>query len=90
MTNSGTENRARMYWEYSQKAITQALSGKWRDSIETNEYLLTHFPDDVDTHNRLGKAHLELGNHDVAIASFEKTQELAPTNPIARRNLTRQ
>ncbi|MQG21220.1 MAG: tetratricopeptide repeat protein [SAR202 cluster bacterium] len=87
MTYNGTENRARMYWEYSQKAINQALTGKWRDAIETNEYLLTHFPDDVDSHNRLGKAHLELGDHEAATASFEKTQELVPTNPIARRNL---
>lgn len=87
MTYNGTENRARMYWEFSQKAIAQALNGKWRDAIETNEYLLTHFPDDVDSHNRLGKALLELGDHEAAIASFGKTQELAPTNPIARRNL---
>lgn len=87
MTYNGTENRARMYWEFSQKAIAQALNGKWRDSIETNEYLLTHFPDDIESHNRLGKALLELGDHEAAIASFGKTQELAPTNPIARRNL---
>jgi hypothetical protein len=87
MTYNETQNRARMYWEYSQKAITQALTGKWRDAIQTNDYLLTHFPEDVDSYNRLGKAHLELGDHDAAIASFEKTRELAPANPIARRNL---
>lgn len=87
MTNSGTGNRARLYWEFSQKAIGQALEGQWREALETNEYLLTQFPDDTDTYNRIGKSHLELREYEEARDAFQKTSELAPTNMIARRNL---
>ena len=53
----------------SGKAIDAALNNNWREALELNRELLTRYPDDVETLNRLDRAYFELG-------SVPKTKEL--------------
>ncbi len=73
----------------SEQAIALAMQGRWRQAVEVNKSILEDFPQDVDTHNRLGRAYMELGEYPKAKESYSRTVELDPYNPIARRNLQR-
>lgn len=70
-------------------AIQFALAGEWNEAIFANREILNHFPEDLETLNRLGKAHLELGKYSEARGSFEKVLSLSRHNRIAKRNLER-
>jgi len=54
-----------------------------------NRRILELFPDDVDSHNRLGKALMELGQYAEARKAYEEALRLDPTNTIAAKNLQR-
>lgn len=71
------------------QAIQLAIQGRWDDAERLNRQLLAAFPDDIDAHNRLGKALTELGRYSEARASYGRTLELDPMNSIARKNMTR-
>jgi len=71
------------------EAIQFALSGRWREAILPNQEILHHFPDDLESLNRLGKAFLEIGNYPKARESFGKVLSLSPHNSIAKKNLNR-
>ncbi|MHB1526625.1 MAG: hypothetical protein ACYCZN_10150 [Candidatus Dormibacteria bacterium] len=70
-------------------AIQLALASKWEAAVAVNQDLLDRFGPDADTHNRLGKALLELGRRGEAEASYRAATELNPLNQIAQRQLAK-
>lgn len=75
--------------EKSKEAIQFALEGRWKEAILTNQDILYYFPDDLESLNRLGKSHLELGEYALAKDAFQKVLDRSPHNSIAKRNLSR-
>ena len=73
----------------SKEAIDLAMQGRWREAVDINKEILKHFPNDVDAHNRLGRAYLELAEYTLAREAYERTIELDPYNVIAEKNLNR-
>lgn len=73
----------------SQEAVALAREGRWREAVEANKRLIESFPNNVDAYNRLGKAHMELGEYSLAREAYEKAIELDPYNTIAKKNLNR-
>ncbi|MQF68744.1 hypothetical protein FIM12_00195 [SAR202 cluster bacterium AD-804-J14_MRT_500m] len=80
---------AKIKHDKSKEAIQLALEGRWKDSIQLNRQILSYFPKDLETLNRLGKAHMEMGENSLARGEFQKVIDLSPHNPIAKRNLGR-
>lgn len=74
---------------YAKEAIALALQGRWKEAIAANKNILELFPDDVETHNRLGRALMEVGEYAAARKAYGRTLELDPRNNIARKNLDR-
>lgn len=70
-------------------AVSLAMEGKWQEAVAANHALLERLPFDVEAHNRLGRALMELGEYAGARESYSRALELAPHNAIARRNLER-
>ncbi|APV43384.1 Tetratricopeptide repeat-containing protein [Dehalogenimonas formicexedens] len=83
------DEQAKLKKQHSQSAIDLALSGRWRDAIAANQAILELFPQDIEALNRLGRAHMELGEYAEAQASYKKAKEADPYNSIADRNLRR-
>ncbi len=75
--------------ERDRAAVELALAGSWSEAADLNREVLRDRPGDVEAHNRLGKALMELGSTDEAIGAFERALALSPHNRIARRNLDR-
>jgi tetratricopeptide (TPR) repeat protein len=73
----------------SKLAIALAMEGKWQESIESNLNIISHFPNDVDAHNRLGKGYMEMGQYAKAKEAYEKALQLDQYNTIAKKNLQR-
>jgi len=73
----------------TEKAIQLAMQNKWQEAADINRQILEHFPEDVDTLNRLGKALLELGHYADARSQYQKAAGLDPSNGIAVKNLAR-
>lgn len=73
----------------SEQAIALAMQGRWRQAVEINKSVLEDFPQDVDTHNRLGRAYMELGEYSQAREAYGQALELDPNNAIAQKNLRR-
>jgi tetratricopeptide (TPR) repeat protein len=83
------EEQARLIRHSSKQAISLALEGRWREAVGANKAILENFPNDVDTFNRLGRAHIELGEYAEARAAYTRAKELDPYNSIADKNLRR-
>ena len=83
------EERTRIRRQSSKQAIALAMQGRWREVVVANKSLLKNFPGDVDAYNRLGRAHMELGEYALAMRAYERTIELDPYNNIAQKNLER-
>ncbi|MEW6142062.1 MAG: tetratricopeptide repeat protein [Chloroflexota bacterium] len=83
------ETRARPRRELVDEAIALAKQSRWEEAVAVNKALLEGFPTDVDAHNRLGRALMELGRFAEAREAYAKAIELAPNNQIARKNLER-
>lgn len=75
--------------EYAKKAIDLAMQGRWEEAIATNRAILELCPEDVEAHNRLGKALMETGEYAAAREAYGQALELDPYNRIAKRNLKR-
>jgi len=73
----------------SEKATQLAMQNKWQEAAELNRQILEHFPEDVDTLNRLGKALMELGQYAEARDQYYKATKADPSNGIAAKNLVR-
>ncbi|MBI4339586.1 MAG: tetratricopeptide repeat protein [Chloroflexi bacterium] len=89
MTLYQAEYKSRVRREKTKEAIALAMENRWEEAITVNQAILELFPDDVESFNRLGKACLELGRYDEALAAFTRTVQLSPSNVIARKNLDR-
>jgi hypothetical protein len=83
------EGQDRLIRQASKQAISLALEGRWQEAAESNKTILESFPNDIDTLNRLGRAHIELGEYAAARAAYARTKELDPYNAIAEKNLRR-
>lgn len=73
----------------SKQAIALAMEGRWREAVTANQHLIESFPNDVDAYNRLGRAHMELGEYSLARDAYEEALKVDPYNTIASKNLTR-
>lgn len=71
------------------EAIDIAMESRWQEAVERNRSILAAFPNDVDAHNRLGRALSEMGNYAEAREAYNKTLKLDPHNTIAKKNLAR-
>lgn len=85
---SKQDERQRLRRRLQEHAIDLAINHHWEEAIDINTKML-RLGEDPETYNRLGKAHLELGNYRAAHDSYQETLRLNPTNSIARRNLAR-
>jgi tetratricopeptide (TPR) repeat protein len=72
-----------------EEAIQLALAFRWEDALQLNQELLERFGPDEDSYNRLGKALMELGRREEAMAAYQSTIEVNPLNQIAARQLTK-
>ncbi len=84
-----TEDRMRLKRLRSEKAIQLAMQNRWQEAAELNRQILEVFPNDVDAHNRLGKALMELVQYADARESYGEAARLDPGNTIAAKNLAR-
>lgn len=83
------EKQARLKRHFSKQAIALAMQGRWKEAIAVNESLIENFPNDIEAYNRLGRAHMELGDYAQAKEAYGKSLELDPYNVIAKKNLQR-
>ena len=83
------ERLASLKRQRTRQAIDLAMQGRWKEAIAANQAILEDFPNDVDAHNRLGRAHMELGDYRQAKKAYQRTVELDPFNTIAKKNLQR-
>ena len=72
-----------------EQAVRVALDAQWDDAIEINREIVERSPKDAEAFNRLGRAHLALGQYDEARDAYGKALKADPANLIARRNLQR-
>ncbi len=83
------DRQGKLKRQTSKQAITLAMEGKWQESVDINKGIIENFPNDVDAHNRLGKAYMELGDYAQSKAAYEKALQLDQYNTIAKKNLQR-
>jgi hypothetical protein len=83
------EEQVRLRRQRSKQAIALAMQGRWREAISANEEIIASFPGDVDAYNRLGRAHMELGDYALAKGAYSRAMEIDPYNIIAQKNLQR-
>jgi hypothetical protein len=83
------EKQLRLRQQDSKRAITLAMQGRWREAVAANQSLIEMFPKDADAYNRLGRAHMEMGDYSRARKAYSRTLELEPYNTIAKKNLHR-
>lgn len=83
------EEQAKLKKQNMQAAIDLAMAGRWREAVAANKTIVELFPADVEALNRLGRAHMELGEYAEAQQSYRKAKEFDPYNSIADRNLKR-
>ena len=83
------EDKEKARKDLAKKAVGLAMHSRWEDAVEVNWSILNHFEDDLEAHNRLGKALSELGRNREAKDAFRRALELSPHNGIAKKNLDR-
>jgi len=83
------EEQVRQRRHDSKQAIALAMEGRWREAAAVNKGIIEDFPKDVDAYNRLGRAHMELGEYAQAKGAYQRAKELDPYNAIAEKNLRR-
>jgi tetratricopeptide (TPR) repeat protein len=83
------EDKARLRRKASQEAIALAMQSRWQEAVTVNQSIIELLPTDIDAYNRLGRAHMELGEFAKAKDAYSRTIELDPYNSIAQRNLRR-
>jgi tetratricopeptide (TPR) repeat protein len=83
------EEQVRIRRQRSKNAIALAMQGRWREAVAANKEIIESFPNDVDAYNRLGRAHIELGEYTLAKEAYTKAVELDAYNIIAQKNLRR-
>lgn len=71
----------------AQKAIANALLGRWNEALEINLQIVAINPNDLDGLNRLARCYSELGNVDRAVSTTQKVLKIDPVNSIAQKCL---
>ena len=71
----------------TQKAIANALKGKWKEALAINIEILNKSPNDIDALNRLARAYSELGNFTKARKTAKQVLKIDPYNKIAQKGL---
>ncbi|MBI4317246.1 MAG: tetratricopeptide repeat protein [Chloroflexi bacterium] len=89
MAHYQTEDRARLRRHWVDQAIQLAMQSRWEEAVGANRAIIELYPNDVDSHNRLGRAYTELGRYREAKESYQRAVELDPNNAIAQKNLAR-
>lgn len=84
-----TDDQAQTRQRQTDTAIQFARANRWEEAVSANRAVLKLFPNDADSHNRLGKALMELGRVSQAKKAYKRALELDATNKIARKNLER-
>lgn len=80
---------ARLRRRRAKEAIAFAMQGRWEEAVTTNRSIIEVFPNDINAHNRLGKALTELGHYAQAMEAYGRALEIDPKNSIAGKNLRR-
>ena len=83
------EKQLRYKEQRSKEAIDMAMQARWKEAVDVNKEIITNYPEDVDAHNRLGRAYMELGQYKQAKEAYSQSVKLDPYNAIANRNLRR-
>ncbi len=73
----------------SKHAVSLAMEGRWREAAIVNQTIIESFPNDIEAHNRLGRACMELGQYQLSRQAYNRAVELDPYNAIAEKNLRR-
>lgn len=89
MNIPGIEEKEKIRKERAKKAVALAMQSRWEEAVLVNRSILKEFPQDMEAHNRLGKALSELGRNKEAKEAFRSALEISPHNSIARKNLDR-
>ena len=84
-----TEEKKGLRRQLSQESTSLAMQGRWQEAIVLNRRILEDFPNDVETHNRLGRALIEVGELAQAKDAYSQALNIDPYNIIARKNLSR-
>jgi tetratricopeptide (TPR) repeat protein len=82
-------DKARLKQHWSAEAIALALNSRWEEAAVVNRGIIELFPDDIEAHNRLGKALTELGRYAEAWQAYKHVLEIDSSNIIAKRNFDR-
>ena len=89
MMTLADKNREKVRRNCAKKAVALAMRSNWDEAVAMNRAIVKEFPDDLEAHNRLGKALSELGRNKEAREAFQRALEISPHNGIARKNLDR-
>jgi tetratricopeptide (TPR) repeat protein len=84
-----SEDRSRQKRAKQEQAISLATKGRWEEAARVNREIVELFPNDVDAHNRLGKALMEVGRYSEAREAYARAAKIDPMNSIALKNLQR-
>jgi len=71
----------------TQKAIANALKGKWKEALAINVEILNKSPNDIDALNRLARAYSELGDFAKAKKITKQVLKIDRYNKIAQKGL---
>lgn len=71
------------------EAINAAMENNWPEALQLNQELLSKYPEDIDTLNRLARSLSETGSLIEAKKLYRKVLELDQYNQIAIKNLNR-
>jgi len=84
-----SEDRLRAKRQKVEKAINLAMQNRWGEAVELNRELIAEYPGEVDAHNRLGKALMEIGRYAEARDAYGESLRVDPMNTIAQKNHAR-
>jgi len=84
-----SEDRLRAKRQKVDKAINLAMQNRWGEAVELNRELIVEYPGEVDAHNRLGKALMEIGRYAEARDAYGDSLRVDPMNTIAQKNHAR-
>ena len=84
-----SEDRLRAKRQKVEKAINLAMQNRWGEAVELNRELIEEYPGEVDAHNRLGKALMEIGRYAEARDAYGESLRVDPMNTIAKKNHAR-
>jgi tetratricopeptide (TPR) repeat protein len=78
------EKRAK---QLTEKAISLANKGSWKEASNANRSIIKMFPADINALKRLGKALMELKQYISAKEAYSRALEVDPSDSIARKML---